>query len=87
MESNLKEQLKDIALPLVEGEEVKQVPEADDIEAKISLWLEKHPGFDMVTMTARPADMPYELYTIIRRVAKRALKRHRDTSRKRTIYQ
>ncbi len=79
---DLKEQLQDIAIPAEET-----TVEASDIEAKISLWLEKHPGFDMVTMTARPADMPYELYTIIRRVAKRALKRHRDTSRKRTIYQ
>lgn len=77
MENNLKEQLEDIAIPLVEGEEIKKVSKSDDIESKAALWLEEHPGFDMITMTKRPDDMPYELYTIIRRIAKRALKNYR----------
>jgi len=67
----LKEQLQDIAIPAKET-----TIEASEIERQAALWLEDHKDFDLITMTKRPEDMPYELYTVIRRVAKKALKRY-----------
>lgn len=80
---DLKEQLEGLALPMEEGEEVKQAP---DMERDAALWLEAHPGFDMITMTKRPDDMPYEMYATIRKVAKRALKRYAHRPKRITEY-